>query len=125
MVWEDKVETEFNLDVAYMRRLDALCQNSTQFFFDGDYANWLNALRGLFLELSPEFSEEETKEIRERFDNLNIEINNYDNLLRTRGVEVNKLKIINKIEDIDILLRKRMKIRGLQGRNKQAAGEAL
>ena len=125
MVWENKDETEYNLDVSYMSRLNIHLQSMGEYSTNQDFSNWLNICRNLFRELSPEFSKEEQVKIIDELDILFNMVNEYVKMVHLKGLEINKLQLMKRIEKLDLQLRQRMKDRNLQGRYKQAAGDAL
>ena len=121
----DRQQSEFNMAVAYLGRLNALFYAADEAAMELDLYTWQHSLWVIFRELSTEMKEEEivnfSKDIKDCANAVNQSISKN---ARSGKKEVSP-ELYEKLHNLEMQLRKVMKSSGLQMRMSEEAGRAL
>jgi len=121
---DKREQSEFNMAVSYLNRLNALFYTADNYAINMDMWGWYHACLALFRELSTEMKEKEISELN----NLQIEIgalvNKQLNAQNSGGTSINH-ELYKALHSFEIKLRKVMKEAGLQLKAQDEASKAL
>lgn len=121
----DRAQSEFNMDISYLNRLNTLLYAANEAAINLDMNSWFYILQALHRELSSEMKEEELIIWGNGQTGKIGEIN--DMLLKHGGnirQGVSK-SLYSKLHDFEIFLRRVLKKAGLQGKKKDDPRQAL
>lgn len=121
----DRPQSEFNMAVSYLNRLNVLFYVADESAMDLDMYTWLHALMTLFRELSTEMSDAEIEELDKKLANASNEVNGSIMASQRNGRREVKQTTYSALHKIDIELRKVLKKGGLQLKMQDEAGRAL
>ena len=112
-----KQQSEFNMAVSYLNRLNSLLTACDIYSMQLDVYNWYHTLFALFREISTELSKEEIASYKKRFDNLIEKVNSWlNNTMRGNSKIENDL--YTDLSNIEIDIRGVLKSTGLQNKMK-------
>ena len=122
----DRSQSEFNMAVSYLNRLNALFYMADDAAIELDVYNWSHTLMAIFRELSTEMKEEEVQRFNEEAhsiqDEVSRKIGNYNRTGTNKGIEP---ELYKKIHNFELKLRRILKEAGLQNKMLDDAGAAL
>ena len=122
----DRSQSEFNMAVSYLNRLNALFYECNIAAMNLDAHRWFHALMALFRELSTEMNQ--TKEIElweSKILDINNDVSNHIKDMQKRGVSYIKPPLYFKLHNFELFIRKILKDSGLQMRMQEDASFAL
>ena len=118
-------QSEFNMALSYLNRLNALFYQCDDSSMDLDIYSWFQSLTVLFRELSTEMKEKEIKEKNKEIKLLFNEVNNTIIQNKKKGVRECPPDLYWKIHDLELFLRGLLKESGLQQKMKKTGEDAL
>ena len=122
---EGRDQSEFNMAVNYLYRLNVLFYMADSAAIDLDATSWYHTLMGLYRELSTEMTTQEREEIENQFTQINQHIiRNQKTSFRTGRKEIRQ-ELYKKLQSAEIELRKILKSAGLQQKMVDDARNAL
>lgn len=121
----DRQQSEFNMAVAYLGRLNALFYAADEAAMELDLYTWQHSLWVLFRELSTEMKDEEIESFTNDMEATASDVNAA--LARNTRSGKNEIKpdLYKKLHELEMRLRKVLKSSGLQMRMTEDAGRAL
>jgi len=121
----DRPQSEFNMAVSYLNRLNALFYVCDESAMNLDAHSWFHALLALFRELSTEMTESELKEKQTTIDMINNLISkNNSQYIRTGKQEVSS-ELYTELHNFELFIRKVLEKAGLQKRMMDDPTKAL
>lgn len=118
---EDRAQSEFNMAVSYLNRLNALFYAADEAAMSLDARNWFHTLMALERELSTEMKEPEVKKFSTTRATLNTQIAQNDaRNMRTGRVEMLP-ELYDGLHEYELELRRVLKEAGLQNKMVQGA----
>lgn len=125
MKYEDeRDQSEFNMAVSYLGRLNALFYTINEASISLDIYNWFHGLIVLFRELSTEMKKEEREEYNESIYELHSLVNKYIEK-KNKGDSSVPPELYRRLHEFEIEMRALTKDAGLQQKTKERAEEAL
>lgn len=122
---EQREQSEFNMAVAWLNRLNLLFYAADQAAIELDMYTWLHSLMALFRELSTEMKDQELATFKTAFSTLSTRINTLLQKQKRQGILSLPQDIHADLHDLEIKLRKIMKQAGLLTRVQDSASRAL
>src|SRR4030042_1471633 len=110
---EERAQSEFNMAVSYLNRLNALFYTADEAAMGLDTYTWFHSLLALHRELSSEMKEAEFTRCEERIKHINplISVSISENM---KGSGAVNSKLYHELHDFEIDLRRVLKASGLQ-----------
>lgn len=122
---EERQQSEFNMAVAYLNRLNLLFYAADEAAMGLDLYTWQHCLWVLFRELSTEMKEDEINKFTGDIEAAAEQVNtNITKTSRTGKTEVQP-ELYKRLHDLELRLRKVLKESGLQMRMSEDASKAL
>jgi hypothetical protein len=122
---EELQESQFNMGIAYMQRLDFLLKTADDNSRFLDSFHWYHTLATIFRELSPEMNEKELQEYLTELKSLNMQISQETEQNQKKG----KIGITNdlyfSLNKLEISLRQLMQKRGLYNKQSKDPSKAV
>jgi len=111
---ESRSQSEFNMAVSYLSRLNALFYLCNDAAISLDSYNWFHTLMALYRELSTEMKKDEIDKLQKDMKKLNVAVNrNMDNI-RRKGTIIIESELYQSLHDFEMELRRILKSAGLQ-----------
>ena len=121
---ETRDQSEFNMAVSYLNRLNNLFYTADSASIGLDMYLWFNSLRVLFRELSTEMKKEEIAAHKININEINVLLSRHLQLAKLgRGTISNEL--YERLDTLEMFLRNVMKESGLQTKIMDEAAKAL
>ena len=121
----ERQQSEFNMAVSYLNRINTHLFLADEASLQLDPYNWSNALRTLFRSISSEMQDKEIEEFKSSFKKINEIIQNDNNSKKNYSQREIGSELYEMIEDVQIKLNKVLKESGLLLKMKQSAEFAL
>ena len=122
---EDRPQSDFNMAVSYLNRLNALFYIADEAAMQLNAYAWFQSLLTLFRELSTEMTDTELKEMEEKITKLAKLINNWNDQINKTGKSTIPPELNTNLHRFELDLRKVLKHAGLQLRMKEDPNAAL
>jgi hypothetical protein len=121
---EGRSQSEFNMAVSYLNRMNALLYTCDEAAMTLDIYTWFHTLMALYRELSTEMKDAEINQFEKTILSIEPQINL--NLHESeRGREAVEPEVYNKLHRFEISLRRVLKVSGLQMKMQEDAMKAL
>lgn len=117
---QTREQSEFNMAVSYLNRLNALFYLADQSAIDLNTHSWFHSLCAIFRELSTELKEEEKKKAKETIQRINTKLSKGNDPMR--GIHPD---LYMELHDFEVYLRGILKEAGLQNKKVDDAMRAL
>lgn len=124
MAEETRAQSEFNMAVSYLNRLNALFYAADEAAISLDVYTWFHSLLAIYRELSTEMKPTEAEDFDARIMRINPQLNlSLNQQLQGRGETSTEL--YQELHTFEIKLRKILKSSGLQMKQQEDALKAL
>jgi len=121
----DREQSEFNMAVSYLNRLNALFYLCDQSAMELNAHSWFHSLNALFRELSTEMKQDEVELFNGVRDTINSQLNNAStSRLKPNNQELST-ELYNLLHDYELKIRGVLKSAGLQSKMVDDAAKAL
>lgn len=121
----DRQQSEFNMAVSYLNRLNALFYKADEAAIELDVYTWFHCLLALFRELSTEMKDTEIKEWEKEQEIINQHISKYINEKQRNGMGKVTPELYRKLHKFELFLRYILEKAGLQKKMMDDAMNAL
>jgi len=122
---DDRQQSEFNMAVSYLNRLNALFYVCDEAAMNLNAFQWFHALLALYRELSTEMKDKEKADMRERQKRINPMVQAANTDATSKGVFMIKPELYDELHDFEMIIRGVLKDAGLQSRMLEDASKAL
>lgn len=112
----DRLQSEFNMAVSYLNRLNALWYIADDSSMGVDVYPWWHSLLALFRELSTSMKEKEINEFTEEIRSISNKVNNQINSNNRNGRNEISQELYMELHKFELKLRKIMQDSGLQNK---------
>ena len=122
---EERAQSEFNMAVSYLNRMNALFYIADEAAMSLDAYQWFHSLLAIERELSTEMGKKELEAFEKTIKNIHPEVTNWVNQ-KNRGVNITiESELYQSLHELEIALRKILKDAGLQNKMMEDAMNAL
>lgn len=121
----DREQSEFNMAVSYLNRLNALFYIADEAAMNLDVNKWMHSLKTIFRELSTEMNDQEIQNINSKFKTTNTDVQSYLSKSNQKGTQPISSKLYDGLHELEIDLRKILKDAGLQQKMKADSRKSL
>lgn len=125
MDYQQREQSEFNMAISYLTRLNILLTNCDDASMALDSHFWFHSLLTLYRELSTEMKPTEKQEVEKTIPVISLLINRQQMLNNKKGREVCDNQLYFQLHNLEIKLRGIIKDSGLQMKMKEDASRAL